>query len=152
MPAQNLTTITSPWPFARWGINIVELLPIAQSKKKKKLLLVATNYFRKWIEIEVFTSIKDKDVVQFVWKNIVCQFGIPQSIVTDNGSQFNSRVYRDFCHDLKIGNLYSTLRYPQSNGQAKASNKALLTALKSIYVRLRKNGQNICPKFFRLIE
>ena len=48
----------------------------------------------------------------------------------DNRPQFDSRVYRDFFQELKIKNLYSTPRYPQSNGQAEASNKTLLTALK----------------------
>ena len=97
---------------------------------KKKLLLVATDYFSKWIEAEAFASIKDKDVTRFIWKNIVCRFGIPRSIISDNGPQFDSRVYRDFCQELKIQNLYSTPWYPQSNGQAEASNKTLLTALK----------------------
>ena len=60
----------------------------------------------------------------------MCRFGIPQSIVTDNGPQFDCRVYRNFCSELKIKNLYSTPRYPQNNGQAKASNKTLLSALK----------------------
>ena len=46
------------------------------------------------------------------------------------GRSFDCRVYRDFCQELKIKNLYSTPRYPQSNGQAEASNKTLLTALK----------------------
>ena len=55
---------------------------------------------------------------------------IPQSIVTDNGSQFDSIVYRNFYHELKVRNLYLTPRYPQSNGQAEASNKTLLTTLK----------------------
>ena len=60
----------------------------------------------------------------------MCRFGIPESIVTDNGPQFDSRVYRNFCNELKIKNLYLTPRYPQSNGQAEASNKTLLSALK----------------------
>ena len=65
-----------------------------------------------------------------MWKNIVCRFGIPQSIVTDNGPQFDSRVYRNFCSELKIKNLYSTLWYQQRNGQVEVSNKTLLMALK----------------------
>ena len=68
--AQDLTTITSPWPFAKWGIDIVKPLPTTPAKKK--LLLVATNYLSKWTEAEPFTSIKDKEVIQFVWNNIVC--------------------------------------------------------------------------------
>ena len=65
-----------------------------------------------------------------MWKNIICRFGIPLSIVTDKGPQFDSKVYKNFCNELKIKNLYSTPRYPQSNDQAESSNKTLLTALK----------------------
>ena len=83
---------------------------------QKKLLLVATDYFNKWIEAEAFASIKDKDVTQFIWKNIVCRFGIPQSIMSDNGPQFDSQAYRNFWQELKIKNLYSTPRYSHING------------------------------------
>ena len=62
--AQGLISITSPWPFTQWGIDIVGPLPIALAQKK--LLLVATNYFSKWIEAEAFARIKDKDVIQFI--------------------------------------------------------------------------------------
>ena len=125
---QELISITSPWPFAQWGIDIVGPLPTTPAQKK--LLLDAIDYFGKWIEADAFSSIKDRDVTRFIWKNIVCRFSIPRSIVSDNRPQFDSRVYRDFCQELQIKNLYSTPRYPQSNGQAKASNKTLLTALK----------------------
>ena len=91
---------------------------------------MAIDYFSKWIEAEAFSSIKDRDVTQFIWKYIVCWFGIPRSIVSDNLPQFDSRVYQNFRQELKIKNLYSTSRYPQSNGLAEASNKTLLTALK----------------------
>ena len=93
-------------------------------------MLVATDYFNKWIEVEAFASIKDKDVTQFIWKSIVCRFDIPRSIVLDNEPQFDSRAYKNFCHKLKIKNLYSTPRYPHSNGQEEASKKTILTALK----------------------
>ena len=97
---QDLISISSPWPFAQWGIDIVGPLPIASASKK--LLLVATDYFSKWIKAEAFSLIKDKDVTQFIWNNIICRFGIPRSIVSDNGPQFDSRVYRNFYHELKI--------------------------------------------------
>ena len=125
---QDLISISSHWPFAQWGIDIVGPLPIAPTQKK--LLLVAIDYFSKWIEAEAFSSIKDRDVTQFIWKNIICRFGIPKSIVSDNGPQFDSWVYRNFCQELKIKNLYSTSCYPQSNGLAEALSKTLLTALK----------------------
>ena len=128
-PVQHLVSISSLWPFAQWGIDIVSPLPTAPAQKK--LLLAATDYFNKWIEADAFSSIKDIDVIWFIWKNIVCQLGIPRSIVSDNGPQFDSQVYRDFFQELKIKHLYSIPRYPQSNGQAEASNKTLLIALKN---------------------
>ena len=93
-PVQDLVSISSPWPFAQWGIDIVDQLPTTPAQKK--LLLVTTDYFNKWIEADVFSSIKDRDVTRFIWKNIVCRFGIPRSIVSDNEPQFDNRVYRDF--------------------------------------------------------
>ena len=96
---------------------------------------MATDYFSKWVEAETYASIKDKDVSKFVWKNIICQFRIPQAIIADNGPQFDSVMFKTFYLELKIKNLYSTPRYSQSNGQAEATNKTLLSALKK---RLKK--------------
>ena len=127
-PSKTLKPISGPWPFAQWGMDIVGPLPAAAAQKK--FLLVATDYFNKWVEAEAYASIKDKDVTKFVWKNTICRFGIPQTIIADNGPQFDSITFRNFCSKLNIQNLYSTPRYPQSNGQAEATNKTLVIALK----------------------
>ena len=68
LPTQDLLSISSSWPFAQWGIDIVGPLPIAPAQKK--LLLVTTDYFSKWIEADAFTSIKDRDVMRFIWKTL----------------------------------------------------------------------------------
>ena len=65
-----------------------------------------------------------------MWKNIVTRFGVPNTLISDNGMQFDSRAFRDFCQDLGIMNRYSTSTYPQSNGQAEAVNKTILNGLK----------------------
>ncbi|RVW32025.1 Gag-Pol polyprotein [Vitis vinifera] len=117
-----------PWPFAQWGMDIVG--PFPATPAQKKFLLVAMDYFSKWVEIEAYAGIKDKDVTKFVWKNIICRFGIPQTIIADNGPQFDSIAFRNFCSELNIRNSYSTSCYPQSNGQAEAQTKTLITALK----------------------
>lgn len=111
-------------------MDIVSPLPVTATQKK--FLLVTTDYFSKWVEVEAYASIKDKDVSKFIWKNIVCMFGVPQAIVADNGSQFDSIAFRTVCSKLNIKNLYSTPYYPQSNRQAKATNKTLSTALKKM--------------------
>ena len=86
--------------------------PFPITVTQKKFLLVATNYFDKWVEVEAYANIKDKDVTKFVWKNIICRFGIPQAIIADNSPQFDSIVVPNFSSELKIQNLYSTPRYP----------------------------------------
>jgi len=70
------------------------------------------------------------DVKKFVWINIVTSFGVPDSFISDNGLQFDGRDFCEFCSDLGIKNRYSTPAYPQSNGQAKATNKEIMNGLK----------------------
>ena len=91
---------------------------------------MAVDYFTKWVEAKVLANIWDMDVKKFVWKNIVTRFGVPDSLISDNGLQFNSRAFLEFCRDLGIKNRYSTPAYPQSNGQAEATNKAIVNGLK----------------------
>ena len=84
----------------------------------------------KWAEAEALANIRDVDVKKFVWRNIVTRFGVPSSLISDNGLQFDSRAFHEFCSDLGIKNRYSTPAYPQSNGQTKATNKAIVNGLK----------------------
>ena len=91
---------------------------------------MVVDYFTKWAEAETLANIQDMDVKKFVWKNIVTRFGVPDSLIFDNGLQFDSKVFRNFCSDLSIKNRYSTLAYPRSNGQAKTTNKAIVNGLK----------------------
>ena len=91
VPSETLKPILGPWPFAQWDMDIVGPLPAVVAQKK--FLLVATDYFSKWVEAEAYASIKDKDVTKFVWKNIICRFGIPQTIITDNDPQFDNIAF-----------------------------------------------------------
>ena len=70
------------------------------------------------------------DVKKFVWRNIVTRFGVPESLVSDDGLQFDSRAFHEFCGSLSITNRYSTPAYPQSNDQVEATNKAIVNRLK----------------------
>ncbi|GJY25081.1 reverse transcriptase domain-containing protein [Tanacetum coccineum] len=78
-----LTPITAPWPFYKWGIDIVG--PFPEGPGKVKFLIVAMDYFTKWIEAKVVAIISGSQVKKFVWDNIVCRFGLPGKIVSDNG-------------------------------------------------------------------
>ena len=73
---------------------------------------MVVDYFTKWVEAEALANIQDVDVKKFVWKNIVTRFGVPNTLIFDNGLQFDSRAFREFCSDLGIKNRYSTPTYP----------------------------------------
>ena len=70
------------------------------------------------------------DAKRFVWKNIVTRFGIPYTLISNNGLQFDSKAFRRYCCELGITNRYSIPAYPQENGQAKAVNKVIVNGLK----------------------
>ena len=80
--------------------------PFPTAPAQKKLLLVATDYFSKWIEAEAFVSIKDRDVTRFIWKNIVYWFGIPRTIVSDNGPQFDSDELKSHPFSVHFSDLF----------------------------------------------
>ena len=110
------------------GLDIIGHFP--QATGNQRFVLVAMDYFTKWVEAEALANIRDVDVKKFMWRNIVTKFRVPKSLVSDNGLQFDSKAFRKFCSNLGIKNRYSTLAYPQSNGQAEATNKAIVNRLK----------------------
>ena len=83
------------------------------------------DYFTKWADAEALANIWDVDVKKFEWRNIVTRFGVLESLISDNGLQFDSKACCKFCSDLGIKNRYSISAYPQSNNQAEATNKAI---------------------------
>ena len=98
----------------------------------KKYLLVDTDYFTKWVEVEPLANIKDVDAKILVWKNIVTRFGVPHVLISDNGLQFDSKMFRRYCSEVGIANRYSTPAYPQGNEQAEAVNKVIVNGLKKM--------------------
>ena len=127
-PREFLNPLSSPWPFAQWALDIIG--PFPKTTRNKKYLLVGTDYFTKWVEAEPLANIRDVDVKKFLWKNIVTRFGIPHNLISDNGLQFDSKSFKRYCCELRITNRYSTLAYPQGNGQTETINKVIVSGLK----------------------
>lgn len=97
---------------------------------QRKFLIVAIDYFTKWIEAEPLAKIGETNVVGFAWKSIVCRFGVPRSFITDNGTQFNGQGFRDFCNEWGIKLKFASVAHPKCNGLAEAANKCILQALR----------------------
>ena len=127
-PVRELNPLPSPWPFTQWGLGIVG--PFPRAPGNKKFLITATDYFTKWIEAKPLSSIRDVDMKRFLLKSIITRFGIPWAVISDNGTQFESKLFKGFCSDLSIRNFFSSPGYSQSNGQAEVSNKVILSGIK----------------------
>ena len=105
--------------------------PFTLGKKQLKSLIIAIDYFTKWVEVELVTMITEAKVTSFVWKNIICRFGVPHVIISNNGKQFDNSNFRKFCQDLGVKNHYFSPRHPQANGQIEVTNRNFLKIIKT---------------------
>ena len=77
-------------PFEKWALDFVG--PISPMSRKKKYILVCTDYVTKWVEAKALFRATEKYVVEFIYKEIFTYFGVLREIVTDNGTQFTSKL------------------------------------------------------------
>jgi hypothetical protein len=139
LPAQALQTIPITWPFAVWGLDLVG--PLQKAPRGFSHLLVDIEKFSKWIEVRPLTSIRSEQAAAF-FTNIIHRFGVPNSIITDNGTQFTGKKFLDFCEDHHIRVDWAAVAHPMTNGQVERANGMLLQGLKlRIYNDLNKFGK-----------
>jgi transposase InsO family protein len=93
------------------------------SSKGHKFILVATDYFTKWVEAIPLKIASSANMIEFIKEHIIYRFGIPQSITTDQGKMFTSQEFEDFAASTGFKLLNSSPYYAQANGQAEASNQ-----------------------------
>ena len=108
-----------PMAFRSMGIG---LGPFPTAVRQLKFLEVSIDYFTKWVEVEALSTITEKNVRSFVWKNIICKYGIIRVLVSENGKQFDNDAFRDFCSQLEIKNHYSSPAHPQAKGKVEFTN------------------------------
>ena len=128
-PASELSQLSAPWPFAQWGMDILGPFPPASGQRK--FLVVAVNYFTKWVEAEPLARIAEANIKNFFWKSVVCHFGVPHTLVTDNGRQFDNQAFHEFCTELGIRHRFTSVGHPQSNGEAEVTNRTILQGLRA---------------------
>ena len=107
--------------------------PFSTAMRQQKFLVVGIDYFTKWVEVEALVIITEKNIRSFVWRNIICRYGILRVIVSDNGKQFDNNAFKDFYSELGIKNHYSSPAHPQANGQVEVMNRSLLKIIKTLF-------------------
>ena len=112
-------------------MDILGPLPIG--KGQCKFIIVAVDYFTKWAEAEPLATITEQKIRNFVWRAIICRFGIPRALVSDNGKQLDNAKFRDFCAEL-------------GNGQAEVTIRTLKAALNTKLEDLKGNWVEYLPE------
>ncbi|XP_070029441.1 uncharacterized protein [Nicotiana sylvestris] len=109
-----------------------------KSSNGHRFILVAIDYFTKWVEAITLKSVTKKAVIDFVHSNLICRFGISATIIMDNAANMNSHLMGEICEQFKITYWNSTPYLPKANGSVEAAN----TNIKKI---LRKLIQTVIP-------
>ncbi|GKV49226.1 hypothetical protein SLEP1_g55988 [Rubroshorea leprosula] len=121
----------------KYGVNL--LGPFVKGKGGCTYLVVAMDYFTKWIEAKPLSTTTERKIEEFLFNSILCRFGIPKQIIADNGPQFQAAALRSFCNDYGIELALTSVYTPQSNGQAESANKIVLRGLKTRVLAAHSN-------------
>jgi ribonuclease HI len=124
----SLTQLIQPtWPLQRWGLDLLGPLPPAQGNLK--YVVVAVEYFSKWIEAKPLATKTSVTVQKFFWQNIVCRFGVPKAIIVDNGTQFDAETFKDFCDQISTKIHFASIRHLESNELVERANDIIMTGI-----------------------
>ncbi|XP_059649934.1 uncharacterized protein LOC132295647 [Cornus florida] len=123
VPAKEMQFFVKPWPFRGWAMDLIGMIN-PPSFEGHHWIIVATDYFTKWVELVAYKSVDQATVIDFIKKHIFHRFGILESITTDNATVFRGNEVLAFGEGVQM--LTSTPYYAQGNGQAESSNKILI--------------------------
>ncbi|GJS53623.1 reverse transcriptase domain-containing protein [Tanacetum coccineum] len=129
LPKTFMTSIMAPWPFYQWGMDI--LGPLTPARGGAKFVIVAIDYFTKWVEAKPLVKITGKEMIRFVMDNIICRYGLPRIIVTDNGAQLVSDPFKSWCKRFEIQQMNTAVAHPQANGLVERANRSLMEGIKT---------------------
>ncbi|XP_058746121.1 uncharacterized protein LOC131618991 [Vicia villosa] len=133
VPPVPLNVLTSPWPFAMWGIDMIgEIKPTASNGHR--FILVAIDYFTKWVEAASYANVSKQVVTRFIKHHIICRYGVPERIITDNGSNLNNKMMKELCENFKITHHNSSPYRPKMNGAVEAANKNIKKIVQKMVV------------------
>ncbi|GAU31576.1 hypothetical protein TSUD_53990 [Trifolium subterraneum] len=133
LPPTSLNVLSSPWPFSMWGIDMIGRIE-PKASKGHRFILVAIDYFTKWVEAASYANVTKQVVAHFIKNHIICRYGVPNKIITDNGTNLNNKMMKDLCDEFKIEHHNSSPYRPQMNGAVEAANKNIKKIVQKMVV------------------
>ena len=131
-------------PMERIALDIVgELSPTTQ--RGNKYILVISDYFTKWVEAFAMPNMEAITVAEILAKEVIARYGVPSTIHSDQGKQFEGKVFSEMCSVLNIDKTRTTPYHPQSDGMVERFNKTLLTMLRTLVDENQSNWDDLLP-------
>jgi hypothetical protein len=103
--------------------------PLPPAQGNLKYVIVALEYFSKWIKAKPLATITSATIHKFFWQNIVCRFGMLKAITVDNGTQFDAETFKDFCDQIGTKIHFASVRHPESNGLVERANGIIMIGI-----------------------
>ncbi|GAU16666.1 hypothetical protein TSUD_326160 [Trifolium subterraneum] len=135
LPPTSLNILSSPWPFSMWGIDMIGRIE-PKASNGHRFILVAIDYFTKWVEAASYANVTKQVVVRFIKNHIIYRYGVPNKIITDNGTNLNNKMMKDLCDEFKIEHHNSSPYRPQMNGAVEAANKNIKKIVQKMVVEI----------------
>ena len=95
---------------------------------------MAIDYFPKWVDAASYANVTKQVVVRFIKNQIICRYGVPSNIITDNGSNLNNNMVEALCKYFKIAHHNSSPYRPKMNGVVEAANKNIKRIIQKMVV------------------
>ena len=130
VPPSELHALTSPWPFSVWGIDIIGKIS-PRSSGGHEYILVAIDYFTKWVEVASYAKLTGAKVAKFIISHIICRYGVPHELISDRGVHFRGEV-DILVQEYGIQHHRSYAYRPQTNGVVEAVNKNIKRILRKM--------------------
>ncbi|PIK46153.1 Retrovirus-related Pol polyprotein from transposon [Apostichopus japonicus] len=130
-------------PLQRVALDIMGPLPI--TPKGNRYILVIADYFSKWVEVAAIPNQEAVTIAKILIERFICRFGIPDEIHSDQGRQFESKVFQKTCELLRIRKTRTTPYHPQSDGMVERFNRTLETMLSMVVAPNQKDWDTWLP-------
>jgi len=117
-----LNVLAAPWSFSMWGIHVIGAIE-PKASNKHHFVLVTIDYFTKWVEAASYASVTRSVVIRFIKKELICRYGLPRKIITDNATNRNNKMRKEMCEDFEIQHHNFTPYRPKMNGAVEVANK-----------------------------
>ncbi len=135
--------VRSGYPMERIAIDILGELPVTENGNR--YAVVIADYFTKWTECYPMPNMEARTVAKILVEEVVVKFGIPAKIHSDQGRQFESKLFQEMCKILNIDKTRTTPYHPQSDGMVERFNKTLATMLSAYVQENQRNWDELIP-------